>query len=349
MTSIRNAGSTVMRPGDRSAMTVFVTSFVLASVITLALPFLLDHVAFYDSVAALCAPFVAVAVWCLVSERKWFRIVIPAVVSVALCLWDWRVGAISVMVTLGSTGISYLTGLLQRRLFLGALDCVEHCNVRDRTFADRLIAFLFNIPPDLDTRDLRINGAVHRESLRWTSMVDILIPAMVPMLFLWMFAAVGFGSSHGMADVAMPVTIAVMYILAFTLPWSIFRTLDVRVKESGSVFRVYDGLIGTFSRMIVPAVIGLGIVLFAAEPGWGSVVLMAISALFCIVLMVLSMVAYMMDQEADLVEVLAEHWYEDHPVDFYCGFDGKDGKHPLDDGVPGTPRRPADECFPTQK
>ena len=333
----------------RMRVLLLAATLVLSAVLAVALPYAVEGMSFYDSCAMMAVPLIALGVWDIVFRQRWLRLVVFSCASVLLLLLDWKVGAVAAMLTFGATGISAFSDLVQRRYLGTVLDSVEHCNVRRRTVTDRLISFLFNIPEDLDSRDMRMNPAVQREDLPWRAVVDMLIPALVPMIFLWMFASVSFGFRHDIVDSAIPTMTIVMYILALTLPWTVIRTMDLRVEGRGSVFRLYDGLTGTVVRMAVPSFICLVIVLFAASPGWNAAVLVLLSAIFCIALSISSMFAYMLDAEASLVSDVHSDWEESHPVDFYSAYDGRDGRHPLDDGVPGTPRRPADSCFSVQR
>ncbi len=72
-----------------------------------------------------------------------------------LAFLDWSYGAFAAMILAGSVGVSGMSDLLQRRLVLSFLDSVEHGAVRPkRTSTDRSVAFLFDIPSGMESRNL---------------------------------------------------------------------------------------------------------------------------------------------------------------------------------------------------
>ena len=168
---------------------------------------------------------------------------------------------------------------------------------------------------------------------------------LVLMTFLWMFVTANVGFRSDVGDNSMLAVAVSMYIAALSLLSFSIGTMDIRIEHAGVTFRLFDGLIGTAKRMAVPALLALLILLYAADPGWNAVSLIAISAVFCVVLMFLALTVRLMSDEATFVEDVSRGWSSGHPVDFYAGFDGRDGRHPLNDGVPGTPVRPAESCF----
>ena len=58
----------------------------------------------------------------------------------------------------GSEGVAQMVEIIQRQTFYSILRSVERVNVKDKmTILDKVIVFFFNVPVDLDTRNLVID------------------------------------------------------------------------------------------------------------------------------------------------------------------------------------------------
>lgn len=339
----------IVQDSDRMRGTMFLVLFVASAVMALVLPHLIE-ISIHESAAVLAAPFIVLGLIDTASAKRWVPLVFCLAIPSVLYLVSWEDSVAALALLAGSTGVAASTELLGRHVLPKVLGYVECCNSSpERGWQDKLVSFLFGIPRDFDARNIMINGTIRREKVPYDVMVKTLAPAFLLLILLWMYICASTGLRSDAGDGLLLVMTASLYIAAVSAPWSTLAVIDARIGSSGSVFRLFDGFFGTMKHMAVPLLIGLLIVAFAADPGWGALELAAVSAAFCSVVVMMSMIKYGNHAETDVVADLHAMWVREHPVDFYSGFDGKDGRHPLDDGVPGTPRRPAESCFPPQK
>ncbi len=190
-----------------------------------------------------------------------------------------------------------------------------------------------------------MNATIRRESVPWRQFGRSMLPGFAPMVLLWMVAVCLMHPGTSAWSALLPVMAVSMYVQVVFQMVFVIGTLDVRVESAGREFRIFDGLVGTSARMAVPAVVGLAVVLLAESAGWAPLLVVVGSAVSGVVMNVLSGWYYSARGEADFVEGLHAVWTRTHPGDFYSNLDGTDSRSRLDDGVPGTPRRPADFCF----
>lgn len=337
-------GGSLLGKGDRIISIVFV-AMVLASLVAAAIiPSFVQGITYYTSFAAVAAPFVILGIYRGVADGHWIRLGASVVISVLLTALDWRVGAAALMLLVGSEGVSACAELAQRALLLRVLGRIERCGADDSRMS-RFTAFMLDIPSGVDPRNLRLNRTVIRDRYPWDQMLRSMMPAFVLMLLVWMFAAASYGFRADLWDDLLLLLAISMYASALSVSVFVLGTLDIRIGGSGAVFRPFEGLYGTLCRMAMPAVIALLVILAAVDPGWDAVIATVASGAFCMALMVLSIVSYSVEKEQGVVADVSEAWSGSHPVDFDSGFDGKGAGHPLDDAVPGTPRRPEDWCF----
>ena len=343
---MKDGAVTLLDRGGRIRVVILAVSILVSVILAVVLPSVAEGVDFYESSAAIAAPFVVLGVWDMLVRGRWIPLGISAAISVVLYLLDWRYGAVSAMLLIGSVGVASAVDLASRRFALTVLESVEHGRARPEPSAlDRVMLFLFDVPPGLDARNMRMNRTIVRDRTPMGQALMSMVPALVLMTFLWMFVTANVGFRSDVGDNSMLAVAVSMYIAALSLLSFSIGTMDIRIEHAGVTFRLFDGLIGTAKRMAVPALLALLILLYAADPGWNAVSLIAISAVFGVVLMFLALTVRLMSDEATFVEDVSRGWSSGHPVDFYAGFDGRDGRHPLNDGVPGTPVRPAESCF----
>ena len=337
----------LMREADGWKLLAAGVSFIIAVVLAFILPTVTD-MGHRDSFVILCLPFIVLGIWDMVVGRKWIMLAVTVVPSAAAYLLGWKASAVLLMLLVGTVGVVSAIGLMHRLTIPAILDSAERCNsVPQPDKYQTVTRFMFGIPPDFDARNMMIEKRVRREGVPWKLMIDTLIPAFVLMIFLWMFIAAEAGSDSW--SLILPAIAVTLYIVALATPWAMLGAIDARAEASGSEFRLFDGFIGTMKRMAIPAIAGFIVVIAATSPGLEMILPVIATSAFCVVVAMASLSLYGFDCEPEFVNDLASSWSASHPVDFYSGYDGKDRRHPLDDGVPGTPRRPADSCFQRQR
>ncbi len=337
--------------GKDKAVGLRIGLIVLAAsaIVSIAVPLLTD-ITFWQSSALLALPFVSLGYLDLAIRRRWIPLMISVAVPALLLLAGWVPAFVALALIPGSFGVSVVIEFADRMFLLGMLDTAEHCGASgSRSIPEHLAAFIFGLPADFDARNMFINDHVHRKSIEMSQLVKFMAPAVLLLLLLWMFVSASFGLRFDSEGRIVFVTVACLYIASLSAPWSILASVDARVESSGSTFRLFDGFFGTLKRMAVPLLAALFIITVAAAPGLNALWLALASIAMVSAIMSLSLLNFSQEAEPELVSDISAAWGNTHPVDFYSGFDGRDGKHPLDDGVPGTPRRPSDACFRRQK
>ena len=337
------------RDSDKQRGLLFLALFIATAVAALALPHLTD-ISLYEASALLAVPFIVLGVLDMAVARRWLPLVSCLVIPAVLYLVSWEFSFAALALLCGSTGVAASTELIHRFLILRLLGFAEHCNAGpERGLADMSVSFFFGIPKDYDARNMMINGTIRREKVPWDIMAKSFAPAFLLLVLLWMYISASTGIRSDIGEGALLIISASLYIAAVSAPWAILAVTDARIEVSGSTFRLFDGFFSTMKHMAVPLLLGLIIVVIASDPGWDAFKLAAASLVFCAVVELMAMMKFSNHAETEVVSDLYQAWTDTHPVDFYSGFDGRNGKHPLDDGVPGTPRRLADSCFPPQK
>lgn len=341
--------SGVVRESDRKLGILFIAVLLASIVAASVAPFIIDA-SIHQSVAFLAAPFIVLGIVDMVTAKRWVPLFFSVAFPLALYLVSWEASFIVLALLAGSTGVAASMELADRYLLIGTLGCAERCNASpERGWRDRAVSFLFGIPKDFDARNIKINGMIRREKIPYDIMAKSMAPAFLLLILLWMYICASTALRSDAGDGLILVMTASLYIAAFSAPWAILAVVDARIGTPGSTFRLFDGFFDTTKHMALPLLIGLIIVAVAGDPGWGALELALVSAILCAIVVTMALVKFSNHAESEVVSDIHAAWSDEHPVDFYSGFDGRDGKHPLDDGVPGTPRRPADSCFPPQK
>ena len=332
----------LMRAEDRLRAAVLLVFAIAGVALFLAVPALTDA-PYMESSLALALPLVALGVLELASTRKWLVLVAMAAVSAAVALLDAMIGACAAVLLLGSAGIAALSDLVQRAVMLKVLESAEHLGVRpEPTPADRAVSFLFDLPMGQGSGRVRIEGKVRRESIPWRQIVRNLLPTLAVMLLVWVFAAAA--TFHWEGYDVLPVVVAGLYVAALTMSLNILSVLDARLETSGGTSRLSHGFRRTASRMAVVGIIALIAETVVGPSGWSVLWMIAASGAFVLAALLLAAYHYSTRGQPEFVEDIHGEWSHGHPEEASSAGAGRG----LDDGVPGTPRRPADFCFRMQ-
>ena len=326
---------------DTAALYLFAVLFLVSAVAALAAAGLSDRISSYDVFPLLSLPFAVLGIVSYLFRRRWIPFIVIAVVCVLLYLLSPAWGYLSLFVLVCTRGIAVMSAILQKRLMGSLLLKTQRSTVRQKTRpSDRLAQFLFGIPGNVDTRIMSMDSAVRRRSLPWAEILGTMRIALVPSLVMWtaLFSLAVYHFNFSQAYVAV-FTVGV-YIAMAALPWIILRTLDVRVGSEGGGMRLYDGLLGTATRMTVPLVLMLVIVALALYSGYEAFMYILASAVVTAVSVLVASAIYYFEYEKDVVATVQGARDGFVPVDR----EGP-GPHRLDDGIPGTPRRKEDSCF----
>ena len=241
--------------------------------------------------------------------------------------------------------------IIQRCVFYSIMGTVQRVNIKkNMSFKDRVVVFFFNVPVDLDTRNLSIDMNVSRSKLPWKDMINSMMLALLFCMFLWIYVFLNPSVSIGTTGVPIYTFTIVLYLSMFVMPWTIFNTMNARVTTEYRDFELYSGFLGTFRRMFLPILAALLFLVAAVFSGPDQLYYVGMSLAMIVVMIIFTSVMYYTSNEMDIVGNILDKWPEFQPSAIYSGYDNKNEKSSMDDPVPGTPRRDPEECFaPVQR
>ena len=236
--------------------------------------------------------------------------------------------------------------IIQRGTFYSIMASIERVNVKDAlSLKDKFIVFLFNIPVDIDTRNLKIDKNIIVDKIPWKDMLFSMMLALLFCMFLWIYLFLNPSFDIGLQGVPIHTFTIVLYLSMIVMPWSIFSTLNARIDTEYRAFKIYSGFLGTFARMFLPIFAALIFLIIAVSSGPDNFYYVAMSLVMIVVMITFTSIMYYTSNEVVVVNDIVDKWGVFHPSSIYSGYSEAGKKSTLDDGVPGTPRRDPSECF----
>ena len=236
--------------------------------------------------------------------------------------------------------------IIQRGTFYSIMASIERVNVKDALSSkDKFIVFLFNIPVDIDTRNLKIDKNIIVDKIPWKDMLFSMMLALLFCMFLWIYLFLNPSFDIGLQGVPIYTFTIVLYLSMIVMPWSIFSTLNARIDTEYRAFKIYSGFLGTFARMFLPIFAALIFLIIAVSSGPDNFYYVAMSLVMIVVMITFTSIMYYTSNEVVVVNDIVDKWGVFHPSSIYSGYSEAGKKSTLDDGVPGTPRRDPSECF----
>jgi len=332
---------TLVREADKAVILIFVVSF-MACFIALVVLSMLDVIDMIQTVIFMAAPFFIAGMFIYVQYKRWLYIIILLILDVVLYYFNINFNLILLVSFLfvGSAGVAGVAVLIQRFMFYRVMMAVEDVNVKDKlTIFDKVIVFLFNIPKDLDTRNITMNYNLKRVSIPWNEMMQTIRFGLMIGMFLWIYISMNptFMDAGARGEVPAFLFALVLYMPLLVLPWSIFRSLNVRVETRYRDFALNDGIKETLKRMAVPIFASFMFVLLAINTSGLDTVLMfiALSVVFNVFIIGLTSIFFYLMFEAPLVDDIVSKWKVFRPVALAMDIGGDI----VSDDIPGTPKR----------
>lgn len=297
----------------------------------------------YDTIPYLSIPFVLCGVAFYLKTKKWVMIAIVVALLVMYLLgFSGVLLFFVVFLTVGAAGVVCIVEAIQRVIFYKVVHIIEYVNVKSKlSFFDRVVLFLFNVPQDLDTRNITLDSDLCRTSIPWKEMIEPSMMGMMLGLFLWIYVSMNpaFMDLATSSDIHVYMFTLILYIPLLVLPWIIFRSLDVRVETNYRDFKIYSGIKATLKRIALPVVAALFFVLLAFNSSDVYQVLhyIAFSAVMILVTIVITSLLYYIFAEPRIVGDIVSKWSEFRPISIFASLGEKNGSGW--DDVPGTPRR----------
>lgn len=330
-------------PDDRLTVLIFLVSMLVSLVIGVVSMELYDldilELAMFPTM-----PLVVVGAFQIIRSRyKFYLILVAAAVGAMFYLQVAyaTIGAIA-LIALGIPGVVKLVAVLQRFLFYRVVSSVEYLNIRtDLSLWDRVVAFVFNISKDLDTRNLEIDENVKRASLPWKEIWSSMKVSFLIGVFIWIYLSMNpsWMQFDSFSNVPAYIFAVMMYIPLIVLPFSIFMSLNVRIETRYRDFRIYDGVKGTLMRMAIPIFAAFMYILVAVNKNGFQDVLtfIALSVVFNMLICVAACMVYYKGFESHIIDSIISRWNSFRPVQLLMDVDDLD--EIIKEDVPGTPVR----------
>ena len=300
----------------------------------------------YTALPVMALPFFVIGVIFYVVNRRF----IAAGVILVLSLIAYIIMPDSVLFILYllvcAEGVAMVVEVFQRLIFYEILSRIEQVNVKEKMdIIDKIIVFFFNIPVDLDTRNLKIEADLSRNKLPVNDMISCMIISVLFCMFLWIYVVLNPLVTLDTKGVPIYTFTIILYISAAVMPWTVFSTVNARIESDYRSFKLYDGFMETFKRMFLPAFAAVLFLILALYTGPENLFYILMSLVMIIVMTIFTSAMYFTSNELGMVNDILDKWGEFHPTEIYSGFDSVRRKSSYDDDIPGTPRRSPSECF----
>lgn len=336
-------GISLVRGFDKLIMIAFAVSFALSAAYVLYEEMSgNNHI--YDLMPLLAVPFFVCGIILCIKSKYWILLILAAA---AVVLWFLHIPLTLIFLFLfliiGASGVVVLVDAFQRVIFYQVLRTVEYINVKSKlTAKDKLIAFLFNIPEDLDTRNITMDYELSRTKIPWREVGNSISLGLMVGMFIWIYISMNptFMDLSIEASVPLLMFTLILYIPVLVMPWSIFRSLNVRIESNYRDFKVYNGIRATLQRMAVPVVAALFFVMVAintSDIGAVAFYILLSAAMIVVILTLVSMLYYWVF-EAVIINDIVSKWKMFRPVPVFVGLE-TDKKRSSWDELPGTPKR----------
>lgn len=332
----------LIRNFDKVLAMVFVISLIACLTILAVLSAIGDP-DMTTMVILISAPFFLVGLFVYIELKKWIYIIV--IIAAGLVMYLLSVNTMLVFfmafTLIGAAGVVGVVVLMQRYMFYRVVRIVEYVNVKDKlSIGDKIVVFFFNIPKDLDTRSVTMNYNLKRASIPWNEMVQTISLGLMIGMFLWLYLSMNpaFMDVSTITDTPAMMFMLVLFIPLLVLPWSIFKSLNVRVETRYRDFTLYDGVKETLKRMAVPIFASFLFVFYAINDMSIYVVLtfITLSVVFNVLIIGLTSFFFYHMFEASLVDDIVSKWKVFRPVAISMDV-GNDMKMTGD--IPGTPKR----------
>ncbi len=336
-------GISLVRKFDKYVMIAAAVSFLAAFIYVLYEDLIGIH-RMYGVMPMLALPFFVCGVMFYIRAKYWILLILAAA---AMVLWFIDIPLTLIFLVfflvIGASGVVALVDALQRSIFYQVLRTIEYINVKSKlTAKDKVVAFLFNIPEDMDTRNITMDYELSRTKIPWKEVGNTISLGLMVGMFLWIYISMNpaFMDLSTEASVPLLMFTLILYIPVLVMPWSIFRSLNVRIDTGYRSFNIYRGIRATLQRMAVPVIAALFFVLVAINTSDIMTVALYIllSAAMIVITLTIASILYYWVFESVTINDIVSKWKMFRPVPVFVGLEADSGKGSWDE-VAGTPKR----------
>lgn len=346
------AGLSVVRQFDKIvlALWVFCLAVYGVAVVLLNERTVMGHtLTVIDLLACIALPFAVVGLVYILDRRNLPALVITAILAAVAFVLSGTMTYVLLVVYLfiGALGVACVVDAIQRVIFYKVVAHIRYANVKEHlTLMDRMFSFLFNVPPDIDTRNLSINPQKVGTKFPWKDMGSTVVLSLIVGMFFWIYVSMNpsFITMEYTANIPIFIFGIMLYVPVLVLPFSVFKSLDVKISTSYRDFKLYNGVIATIYRMAVPIFAALLLVLRAAllQDNPVEVVLyIGFSAIIILFTVFLTSIIYYYAMETTTSTDIAKKWKIFIPVPLLLSL--HEGSKEEKEVFPGTPVRDEDD------
>ncbi len=181
----------LIRGIDKFVILLFFASLLASLVAAGAMTFFMDF-RFYDVMPLITAPFFVVGVFWYIKSGRWYFFLAIAALLAALYFGAGVRNFILLFfigfVLVGTPGVVAIVEVLQRAMFYRVLGAVEYMNVKEKlNTTEKIVGFMFNIPHDLDSRNVTMDYNLKRASIPWKEVMGTMYLGFMIGTFLWIY------------------------------------------------------------------------------------------------------------------------------------------------------------------
>jgi len=330
----------MVRSVDKAMLTVFLALLILCTTALFGLVYT-GTMELAGALPVISIPFLIVGLATYVHERMWKALLVAIAVPVVLFFLNIPLLALFFVAFLlvGCVGVVSVAVTLQRYVFFAVISSVEYINIKEKlSLWERLVVFAFNIPPNIDTRKITMDYNLKRSGIPFREMTETMFFAFLVGVSLWIYLSMNPAFMNDVKLYEAPIFVfsLIMFIPLAVLPWTPFKSLNVRITTSYRDFSIYRGAVETLRRMAIPVFAVAVFILVAATHIDLMTVLMFIAAsvVFNLVVMAASSVIFYLFFESTFVDDAVTKWKIFRPIPITAELEHDDTCGPDDPGAP---------------
>lgn len=289
-------------------------------------------------------PFLVIGLITYIRESMWKALLIAIAVPAALFYPGQQplpVLFFAAFLMVGCVGVVSVGTVLQRLVFFTVISAVEYANIKDKlSIMERLALFLFNIPPNIDTRKITMDYNLKRSGIPMKDMLETMSFAFMVGIAMWIYLSMNpaFMTDVKLYEAPIFAFSLIMFIPLIVLPWIPFKSLNVRIETNYRPFSIYGGAVETLRKMAVPMFAVFIFILLAVNKTSLDIVItfLAVSMVFNLLIVTVSSAIFYLFFESTFIDDAVTKWKMFRPVkiDMELGDGANEGT-----SSEGTPKR----------
>ena len=332
----------MVRTADKAMLYLFLGSMLIC-LIAFAVLLYTDTVELAVALPVISVPFLIVGLATYVHEGMWKALLVAIAVPAVLFFLNIPLIVLFFVAFLlvGCVGVVSVAVTMQRYVFFAVISSVEYMNIKEKhSLWDRLVKFAFNVPPDLDTRKITMDYNLKRSGVPFRELMETMFFAFLVGVALWIYLSMNPAFMHDVKLYEAPIFVfsLIMFIPLIVLPWTPFKSLNVRITTSYRDFSLYGGAVETLRRMAIPVFAIAVFILVAAQriDVYTELMFIGASVVFNLIVVAASSIIFYLFFESAFVDDAVSKWKIFRPLPITAELE-HDEKHEA--AEPGAPER----------